>query len=65
MKNNFTLLEVLGKLTVFQGDDTKKTFKTDSKLSPDKETIKNIVAYANSVRCHKTKLLDKVLLVLN
>ncbi len=65
MKNNFTLLEVLAKLSVFQVDDTKKTFKTDSKLSPNKETIGNIVAYANSVKCHKTKLLDKVLLVLN
>ena len=64
MKNNFTLLKVLGKLAVSQGNDTKKN-KTDSKLSPKKETIVNIIAYANSVRCHKTKSIDKVLLVLN
>jgi len=65
MKNNFTLLKVLGKLAVSQGNDTKKKNKTDSKLSPKKETIVNIIAYANSVKCHKTKFLDKVLLVLN
>jgi len=65
MKNNFTLLKVLSKLAVSQGNDTKKTFKADSKLSPKKETIANIITYANSVRCHRTKSLDKVLLVLN
>ena len=65
MKNNFTLLEVLGKLAVCQGNDAKKTVKTYNKLSPNKETIENIIAYANAVRCHETKSLDKVLLVLN
>ena len=63
MKNNFTLLKVLDQLALNQWNDTKNRSITDS--TPKKETISHLVAYAKSVRCHKTKSIDKVLLVLN
>ena len=65
MKNNFTLLEVLDRLASSQGNDTKNRLITDNRQGPKKETIANIIAYAKSIRCYKTKSIDKVLLVLN
>ena len=65
MKNNFTLLKVLDQLALNQWNDTKNRSITDSTQGPKKETISYLVAYAKSVRCHKTKSIDKVLLVLN
>ena len=65
MKNSFTLLEVLDRLASSQGNDPKNRSITDNRQGPKKETIANIIAYAKSVRCHKTKSIDKVLLVLN
>ena len=65
MKNNFTLLKALDQLALNQLIDTKKSINTESNLLPKKETIANIIAYAKSVKCHKTESIDKVLLVLN
>ena len=65
MKNSFTLLKVLDQLALNQSVDTIKSIKTESNLLPKKETIATILAYAKSVRCHKTKSIDKVLLALN
>lgn len=69
MKNSFTLLKVLDQLVknggLIQVSNTKIYSITDKKQSPKKETISNIIAYAKSVRCYKTKSIDKVLLVLN
>ena len=65
MKNNFTLLKVLDQLALNQSVDTIESVKTESNLLPNKETIAIILAYAKLVRCHKTKSIDKVLLVLN
>ena len=65
MKNNFTLLKALDQLALNQSVDTIEYLKTESNLLPKKETIANILAYAKSVRCHKTRSVDKVLLVLN
>ena len=65
MKNNFTLLKVLGQLALSQENDTKNRSITNSTQGPKKETIFHLVAYAKSVRCHKTKSIDEVLLVLN
>jgi hypothetical protein len=65
MKNSFTLLEVLDRLASSQWNDTKNRSITDNRQGPKKETIANIIAYAKSIRCYKTKSIDKVLLVLN
>ena len=65
MKNNFTLLKALDQLALNQSVDTIRSIKTESNLLLKKETIATILAYAKSVRCHKTKSIDKVLLVLN
>ena len=65
MKNSFTLLEVLDRLVLNQRNDTKNRLITDNIQGPKKETIANIIAYAKSIRCYKTKSIDKVLLVLN
>mgnify|MGYP006091187649 FL=1 len=69
MKNSFTLLKVLDQLVenerLIQVSNTKIYSITNKKQSPEKETINTIIAYAKSVRCHKTKSIDKVLLVLN
>ena len=65
MKNSFTLLEVLDRLVLNQRNDTKNRSITDNRQGPKKETIANIIAYAKSIRCYKTKSIDKVLLVLN
>ena len=65
MRNSFTLLEVLDRLASSQGNDTKNRLITDNRQEPKKETIANIIAYAKSIRCYKTKSIDKVLLVLN
>ncbi|OUV76039.1 MAG: hypothetical protein CBC83_01690 [Flavobacteriales bacterium TMED123] len=65
MKNNFTLLKALDQLALNQSVDTKKSINTESNLLPKNETIANIIAYAKSVKCHKTKSINKVLLVLN
>ena len=65
MKNSFTLLKVLDQLALNQWNDTDNHLITDSRQYPKKETIANIISYAKSVRCHKTKSIDKVLLVLN
>ena len=65
MKNNFTLLKALDQLALNQSVETKKSKNTESNLLPKKETIANIIAYAKSVKCHKTKSIDTVLLVLN
>ena len=65
MQNNFTLLKVLTQLALNLRNDTKNCSITDNGQGPKKETISHLVAYAKSVRCHKTKSLDKVLLVLN
>ncbi len=65
MKNNFTLLKVLDQLALTQGNDTKNRAITEKTQGPKKETIANIIAYAKSVRCHKTKSIDKVLFMLN
>ena len=69
MRNNFTLLKVLDQLVenggLFQVSNTKIYSITGKKQSPKKETISNIIAYAKSVRCYKTKSIDKVLLMLN
>ncbi|MBC8265598.1 MAG: hypothetical protein H8E84_01395 [Flavobacteriales bacterium] len=65
MKNNFTLLKVLDQLALSQGNDTKKRMITENTQAPKKETIRNIIAYAKSVKCYKTKSIDKVLFVLN
>ena len=69
MKNNFTLLKALDQLALNQSVDTtrslRRSLKIESNLLPKKETIANVLAYAKSVRCHKTKSIDKVLLVLN
>ena len=65
MKNSFTLLKVLDQLALNQWNDTKNRSITENTQAPKKETIRNIIAYAKSVRCHKTKSIDKVLLVLN
>ncbi|MEE2700466.1 MAG: hypothetical protein VYD71_03785 [Bacteroidota bacterium] len=65
MRNNFTLLKALDQLALNQSVDREKSKDTSSNFLPKKETIANILAYAKSVRCHKTKSIDKVLLVLN
>ena len=69
MKNSFTLLKVLDQLVenggLIQVSNTKIYSITNKKQSPKKETISHLVAYAKSVRCHKTKSIDKVLIVLN
>ena len=64
MKNSFTLLKVLDRLVLNQRNDTKDPSR-DKRQGPKKETIANIIAYAKSIRCYKTKSIDKVLLVLN
>ena len=65
MKNNFTLLKTLDQLALNQSVDKTETLRTESNLLPKKETITNILAYARSVRCHKTRSIDKVLFMLN
>jgi len=65
MRNSFTLLKVLDQLAINQVKNTKKFVKAESSVGPKKETISNIIWYANSLRCYKTRLIDKVLLVLN
>ena len=65
MKKNYTLLKVLNHLYT-KDSDNKLGFKNNnSNLFPKKETLENILAYAKSVKCHKTKSIDNVLLVLN
>lgn len=65
MKNNFTLLKALNQLALNQSVDITGVINIENNLLPQKETIETILAYAKSVRCHKTKSIDKVLLVLN
>ena len=65
MKNNFTLLKTLDQLALNQSVEKIETLRTESNLLPKKETITNILAYARSVRCHKTRSIDKVLFMLN
>ena len=65
MKNNFTLLKVLDQLALNQWNDIENRSITDNTQGLKKETISHLVSYAKSVRCHKTKSIDKVLLVLN
>lgn len=65
MKNNFTLLKALDRLALNQLADITKFEESESNLLPKEETIATILAYAKSVKCHKTKSIDKVLLVLN
>ena len=65
MKNSFTLLKVLDRLALSQENDTKNHSIINNRQCPKKETIANVIAYSKSVRCHKTKSIDKVLLLLN
>ena len=65
MKNNFTLLKALDQLALNQSVETIESKNFKSNLLPKEETIATIIAYAKSVKCHKTKSIDEVLLVLN
>ena len=65
MKNNFTLLKALDRLALTQLVEKKKFEESEINLLPKEETIRTILAYAKSVKCYKTKSIDKVLLVVN
>ena len=65
MKRKSTILIALENLNTDKNNHIVSQTRKFHHLEPKKETINNIISYARSVSCYKTKSIDRVLLNLN
>ena len=59
------LLDLLLKEKYSKFDKLNDNISLEEELEPKKETIKNILSYASSVRSIKTKSIDNIVIFLN
>jgi len=65
MKRKSTILNALENLNTDKNNNIDSLPIEFHDIEPRKETIYNIISYAKSVSCYKTKSIDRVLFNLN
>ena len=65
MKRKSTILNALENLNTDKNNHIISQSRESYVIGPKKETISNIISYAKSVSCYKTRSIDRILLNLN
>ncbi len=65
MKRKSTILNALENLNTNKNNHIISQSRESYVNGPKKETISNIISYAKSVSCYKTRSIDRILLILN
>ncbi len=65
MKRKSTILNALENLNTDKNNNIISQSRESYVIGPKKETISNIISYAKSVSCYKTRSIYRILLNLN